>query len=153
MHSIYQVFSLFKIGFRHLHLDSDMVTGLWYYHGPNFGSPFWFLRCKEHPCPWSPHMRLWRTLEVPDRGWHLDLDLNMVTGLWFTYFQNFWFEGAKNIHVLEVLIWGFGGCLRFRTGVWDLDIDFDMVKVFDTHMFWIFALYLDLEGEKNIHVL
>ena len=36
------------------------------------------------------------------------------------------FEGAKNIHVLYVLIWGFGGHWRFLTGVWQLDLDFDM---------------------------
>ena len=38
-----------------------------------------------------------------------------------------YFEGAKDIHVLEVLIWGFGGCWRFMTGVWHLDLDLDMV--------------------------
>ena len=32
------------------------------------------------------------------------------------------FRGAKNIYVLEVLIWGFGGCWRFLTGVWNFDI-------------------------------
>ena len=37
------------------------------------------------------------------------------------------FEGAKNIHVLQVLIWGFGGCWRFLTGVWHLDLDMEMV--------------------------
>ena len=37
------------------------------------------------------------------------------------------FEGAKNIHVLKVLIWGFDGYLRFLTGVCHLDLDFDMV--------------------------
>ena len=37
------------------------------------------------------------------------------------------FEVAKNTHVLEVLIWGFGGGWRFLTGVWLLDLDFDMV--------------------------
>ena len=37
------------------------------------------------------------------------------------------FEGAKNIHVLYVLIWEFGGCWRFLTGVWHLDLDLDMV--------------------------
>ena len=37
------------------------------------------------------------------------------------------FEGAKNIHVLQVLIWGFGGCWRFLTGVWHLDLDLDIV--------------------------
>ena len=37
------------------------------------------------------------------------------------------FEGAKNIHPLYVPIWGFGGCWRFLTGVWHLDLDLDMV--------------------------
>ena len=37
------------------------------------------------------------------------------------------FEGAKNIHVLKVLIWGFGGLRRFLTRVLHSDIDFDMV--------------------------
>ena len=35
-------------------------------------------------------------------------------------------EGAKNIHVLKVLIWGFGGCWRFLTGIWHPDLDLDM---------------------------
>ena len=38
------------------------------------------------------------------------------------------FEGAKNIHVLKVLLWGFGGCWRFLTGVLHLDLDLDMVN-------------------------
>ena len=38
-----------------------------------------------------------------------------------------YFEGAKNIHVLLVLIWGFGGCWRCLTGVWHLDLDWDIV--------------------------
>ena len=37
------------------------------------------------------------------------------------------FEGAKNIHVLLVLISGFGGCWRFLTGDWNLDLNLDMV--------------------------
>ena len=37
------------------------------------------------------------------------------------------FEGAQNIHVLEVLIWGFGGRWRFLAGVLHLDRDLDMV--------------------------
>ena len=36
------------------------------------------------------------------------------------------FEGAKNIHVLQVLIWGFGGCWRFLTVVWQLGLDLDI---------------------------
>ena len=48
-----------------LNLDIDMVTGLWYTNDPNFGSISLFWRCKEHPCPLSPHLGLWRMLEVP----------------------------------------------------------------------------------------
>ena len=45
-----------------------MVTGLWHTHDPNFGSLSWFWRCKEHPCPLSPHLGLKRMLEIPDWG-------------------------------------------------------------------------------------
>ena len=37
------------------------------------------------------------------------------------------FEGLKNIHVLQVLIWGFGERWRFLTGIWHPDIDLDIV--------------------------
>ena len=37
------------------------------------------------------------------------------------------FEGAKNIHVLQVLILDFAGRWGFLTGVFDPDIDSDMV--------------------------
>ena len=37
------------------------------------------------------------------------------------------FEGAKNIHVLKILMRGFGGCWRFLTWVWYLGHHFDMV--------------------------
>ena len=45
------------------------------------------------------------------------------------------FEGANNIYVLLVLIWGFGGLWRFLTGVWHCDQDLDM-----THSCSKFAL-------------
>ena len=63
------------------------------------------------------------------------------------------FEGAKNIHVLQVLIRGFGGCWRFLTGVWHPDIDLDMVTGFGAPIFQILALHLDFKGAKNIDVL
>ena len=37
------------------------------------------------------------------------------------------FEGATNIHVLKVLICGFGRCWRFLTQVLHLDLEFYMV--------------------------
>ena len=36
-------------------------------------------------------------------------------------------EGAKNTHVLQVLLWGFGWGWRFLTGGWHLDLNFNMV--------------------------
>ena len=44
--------------------------------------------------------------------------------IWALYLD---FEGAKNIHVLQVLIWGFEGFWMFLTGVWHVDHDLDMV--------------------------
>ena len=38
------------------------------------------------------------------------------------------FEGAKNIHVLKILILGFGGHWRFLTWVRHLDLGLDMVS-------------------------
>ena len=37
------------------------------------------------------------------------------------------FEGAKNINVPYVLIWGFAGGWGFLTGVWPVDPDLDTV--------------------------
>ena len=37
------------------------------------------------------------------------------------------FEGEKNIHVLKVLIWGFGGCWWLLTEGWHLDLELDLV--------------------------
>ena len=45
--------------------------------------------------------------------------------IWAHYID---FEGAKNIHVLQVLIWGFGWGWWFLTGVWHLELDFDIVN-------------------------
>ena len=63
------------------------------------------------------------------------------------------FEGAKKIHVFLVLIWYFGGCWMFLTGVWHLDLVQIPPLVFHIPLIRILALYLDFEGAKNIHVL
>ena len=76
----------FLTGVLHLDLDLDMVTGLWYTQILNFGSLSSFWRCKEHPCPLSPHLGLWRMLKVPDWGlasWSLfGYGLGSLIGLW-----------------------------------------------------------------------
>merc|ERR1711954_266169 len=46
--------------------------------------------------------------------WSLVFDIPMIKIL-ALYLD---FEGTKNIHVLKVLIWGFGGRWRFLTGAW-----------------------------------
>ena len=62
----------------------------------------------------------------------LIFDTLIIFQIWALYHD---FEGAKNTHVLDVLIWGFGGYWRFLTGVWNLDLDLDMVK----NLAWIFS--------------
>ena len=43
------------------------------------------------------------------------------------------------MHVIEVLIWGFGECWRFLTVVCYLNLELD--------------IYLDFEGAKNLNVI
>ena len=85
-------------------------------------------------------MGIWRTLEVPDRGFGILILIwiwSLVFGTLIYQILALYldFEGAKNIHVLEVLIWGFGGRWRFLTGVWHPAIDLDRVNgLWYTHM-------------------
>ena len=67
-----------------------MVTGLWYPHDLNFGSLSWFWRCKEHLCPLSLHLGLWRMLEVPD--WRLASWFSFEYGHWSLIYprSKFW---------------------------------------------------------------
>ena len=104
-----------------------MVIGLWYTHDPNFCSLSWFWRCKEHLCPLNYVLGLWWRLEGPD--------CSLASWSWFGYWPMIRiltlyldFECAKNINVLWVLIWGFGGRWRFLAGVWHLDLDWDRVR-------------------------
>ena len=55
--------------------------------------------------------------------WSLVFDTTMIQIL-ALYLD---FEGEKIIHVVEVLIWCFGGCWRFLTGIWHLDLDWYIV--------------------------
>ena len=57
------------------------------------------------------------------------------------------YEGSKNIHVLKVLIWSFGGSWRYLTEVLPFDLDLYIVSgLWYTHD-------PNFEGAKNIHVL
>ena len=57
--------------------------------------------------------------------WSLVFDIHMFKILAL----NLDFEGATNIHVLLVLIWGFGGHWNFLAGVWYFDHELHMVTV------------------------
>ena len=82
----------------HLDLDFDMVTGFRRAHILNFGSLSWFWRCKEHSCPLSPHLGLWRMLELPDWG--------LASWSWFGYghwsFIQPWFKFWPSTMILKV---------------------------------------------------
>ena len=133
-------------------------TGLWNIYDLNFGSLSWFWRCKGDPCPLSPHLGLWRTLEVTDWG--------LTSWSWFGYghlsliypWSKFWLS----IKILKVQrtstskkssfgdfedsggSWlGFG--ILIYIWIWSL--------IFDSPIFQILALSLDFKGAKNIHVL
>ena len=82
----------------HLDLDMDKVTGLWNTHVPNFGSLSWFWRCKEHPCPLSPHLGLWRMLEVPD--WDLE-SLSWVGCGHPSLIYQYWLAGGWSLILAE----------------------------------------------------
>ena len=61
-----------------------------------FGTPIsklWLfiliLKVQRHRCPLNPHCVLWRTLEFLTGVWHLDLDSDLVTGLWYNHDPSF----------------------------------------------------------------
>ena len=75
---------MFLIWIWHLYLNLDRVTGLWYTYILNFCSLSWLWRYKEHPYPLSPHLGLWRMLEVPNLSLASWSWLDMVTSLLYT---------------------------------------------------------------------
>ena len=115
------------LGGWHLILDLDMVNGLWCSHVQNFGALHWFWRCKEHPCPSSSDLGLWRMLEVPDLGLGSASSSRFRYGHWSLIhkFSNF----SSSILILE--FWRYW---RFLTRVWHIGLDIDMVTtLWNTH--------------------
>ena len=78
--------------------DWGLASSSWFGYGPwslihiwsKFRSLSWFWSCKEHPCPPSPHIGLWRMLEVPD--WSLASLSWFGYGHWFLVhpYSEFW---------------------------------------------------------------
>ena len=110
--------------------ECSLASWSWFWYG------HWSLIC-----PWSKFwlllwiLRVWRgsmsskswfgALEDRGRSW-LGFGISIFIWILSLVFDiaMFWiltlcldFEGAKNIGVLEVLIWGFGGCWSFFIGV------------------------------------
>ena len=66
---------------------------------------------------------LWFCILILIQIWSLVFGTPMVN-IWAFYLD---FYSAKNIYVLKVLIWGFGGHWKFLTEVHHIDLDSDMV--------------------------
>ena len=89
---------MFLTGVWHPDNYLDMVNGLRYTHDLNFGSLSWFWRCKEHQCPLSPNLELWRMLDVPDWGiaswswfgWVKEPCLDLTLSFHFTQIGRSW---------------------------------------------------------------
>ena len=141
----------------HVDLDLDMVVGLWYTNDLNFGSLSWFWRCKEHPCPLSTHLGLWRKLEVPDGG--------LTSWSWYKYghwsliypWSKFW------LSILILMVQRTS--MSFKSSYWTLEDAGGSWRGFCTLiLIWIWSLisvssifqilapYLDFKDAKNIHV-
>ena len=141
----------------HFVLDLDMVTGLWYTHYQNISSLSWFWRHKENPCPLSPHLGLWRMMEIPDwdlASWSLfGYDHSSLIYPW----SKFWLS----ILILKVQRTSMSfkssfGDLEDAAGFWlgfgILILIWIWSVAFDTSLIQFLALYLNFEGAKNIHV-
>ena len=111
-----------------------MVTGLWYTHIHYVGLLSWFWRCNKYSSP------SWALEDI--LGYWLGFGILILILILSLVFDTLMiqilalyldFEGAKNIHVLYVLIWGFEGWWRFLSWVWHLDLDFDMVTGLWSH--------------------
>ena len=114
----------FLTGVWHLHLDLDIITGLYFIHDPNFGSLYRFWRFKEHPGPLSPDFGFGKMLEAPDWGF--------ASWYWFGY--DHWF--SVRILGLYLNFQGAKTSMPFKSwfGVleipdWVLDLDLDMNRV------------------------
>ena len=105
-----------------------IITGLWYPNALNFDSLYWFWRCREYPCPYSPDFGLWRHWRFLTGVWHLDL--NMVTGVYYNHALS-WFLRCKDhprpsspdlglCRMLEVPYWGLASWSWFGYGQWSL---------------------------------
>ena len=155
----HECLSSVKIWTRELSLDrfSDIWRPL-YTHVPTFGSLSWFWRWKEHTCPWSPHLKIWRMLQVPDWG------LASWSWFWYSHWSliHSWSKFWLSILILKVQ----RTSMSFKSSFWAVDdaggswlglgiliLIWIWSLVFDTPLFQNLSLYLYFEDSKKIHVL
>ena len=138
----------------HLDLDLEMFTGIWYTHLLNFGSLSWFLSYQEHPCPSSHNLELWRMLDVSDWGF--------ASWYWFWYCHWYLVHPYSKCWPSILILMVQRTSMSFKSWFGYLEDSgwgFDCWSWFEychwscTPMFQSLALFLDLEGTKNIHVL
>ena len=98
--------------------------------------------CKEHPCPLSPHLGLWRILEVPD--WDLAPWSWFGYGHWYLIhpFSKFWLSililsRQRTSMSFKSRFGVLGFCILILFWIWSL--------TFHEAIFQILALYL---GER-----
>ena len=135
-----------------------MATGLCYTYFPNFCPISRFWRCKEHICPLSPHLELWRMLENPDLGfasWHwFGYGHWSLTYPWSRFLLSILiFKVQRTLMSLKSWYWAFGVTGGSWLGFGILILIWIWSLVFGRPIFQILGLYLDFEGWKNIHDL
>ena len=145
----------FLTGVWHLYLDLDMAISVWYNPDPNFGSLSWFWRCKEHLCPLSPALWLWRMLEVPD--WSLAFWAWFEKGHWSLIHPCLEFQITilnMKMQRTSMSFKSWFGDFEDAGGSWSgfgiLIMIWICSLVFDTTMIWILALYLELKVQRTL---
>ena len=120
--------------------DLGSVSWLWFGYGHrsivHLCSEFWLYILILKVQRTSMSFKSWFGAFEEAKGLWLDFEILILSLIWSLVFYTpiFWilalnldFEGAKNIQVLQVLIWGFRGCCKFLNWVWHLNIDLDNV--------------------------
>ena len=135
----------------HLNVNLNMGTSLWNTHVPNFGCLSCLWRCKENPCPLSPDMELWRTLEVPD--WGSESDSWIGYGHWSLTHPCFYFWLNILILKMQRTSMAFKSWLGAMEDAGDSWLKFGILiliwiwsLVFNTPNLQNLALCLDIEG-------
>ena len=112
-------------------IDHWSLTHPW----SEFGLSILIFKVQRTSISFKSSFWLWRTLKFPDLGWHLDLDFDMVTGLWYIHDPNLdplsWFWRCQKYQcpscphlglwkMLDVPDWGLAPWSWFKYGKWSL---------------------------------